>query len=41
MAQAAKPDADKSDAFVADQAAIRPLIGDDIVLTVGNPHAPA
>ena len=32
---------DKSDAFEADTAAIRPLIGDDVILTVGNPDAPA
>jgi hypothetical protein len=36
IALATKSDADKSDAFVNDQAAIRPLIGDDIVLTVGG-----
>lgn len=33
---ATKPDADKSDAFVEDVDKIRPLIGDDIVLTVGG-----
>lgn len=37
---ATKPDADKSDAFVRDQALIRPLIGDDIVLTTGGGPAP-
>lgn len=36
MNLATKPDSDKSDAFEADTAAIRPLIGDDIVLTVGG-----
>lgn len=36
MAQASKPDADQSDAFVNDAKAIRPLIGDDLVLTVGG-----
>lgn len=30
---AAKPDADKSTEFEADMAAIRPLVGDDIILT--------
>jgi hypothetical protein len=35
----AKP-ADTSDQFVADAAAIRPLRGDDIVLTVGGADAP-
>lgn len=33
---ATKPDADKSDAFVEDVDKIRPLIGDDLVLTVGG-----
>jgi len=36
---ATRPDSDKSDAFERDQAAIRPLIGDDLILTVGNPGA--
>lgn len=36
---ATRAPADKSDAFESDSAAIRPLIGDDIVLTVGNPGA--
>lgn len=36
---ATRSDADKSDAFEADTAAIRPLIGDDVILTVGNPGA--
>lgn len=40
MDLAAKPDCDKSDAFERDAAAIRPLIGDDVILTVGNPDAP-
>ncbi len=31
--QATKPDSDKSDAFVEDVKAIRPLIGDDVILT--------
>ena len=30
---ATKPDAEKSDEFEADMAAIRPLVGDDIILT--------
>lgn len=34
--QALKPDSDKSDAFIADIDAIRPLIGDDIVLAAGR-----
>ena len=33
---AAKPDADKSDEFESDIAKVRPLVGDDIVLTVGG-----
>jgi hypothetical protein len=33
MEAATKPASDMSDAFVRDQAAIRPLIGDDIVLS--------
>ncbi len=33
---AMKPASDRSDQLMADQAAIRPLIGDDIVLTVGG-----
>lgn len=33
---ATKPDADKSDAFVSDVDAIRPLIGDDIILATGG-----
>ena len=33
---ATKPDSDRSEAFEADTAAIRPLIGDDVMLTVGN-----
>lgn len=37
---ATKPDSDRSDAFEADTAAIRPLIGDDVMLTVGH-QAPA
>jgi hypothetical protein len=36
MNLATKPDADKSDAFVNDADAIRPLIGDDIILTTGG-----
>lgn len=36
MEAAMKPTSDMSDAFVRDQAAIRPLIGDDIVLTTGG-----
>lgn len=36
MDLAIKPGADKSDAFVRDVAAIRPLIGDDIVLASGS-----
>ena len=35
LEQAQKPDAEKSTDFVADVDAIRPLIGDDIVLTSG------
>ena len=34
---ATKPASDMSDAFVRDADAIRPLIGDDIVLTTGGP----
>lgn len=33
---ATKPDADKSEAFIEDVKKIRPLIGDDVVLTVGG-----
>lgn len=33
---AMKPASERSDQLMADQAAIRPLIGDDIVLTVGG-----
>jgi len=36
---ATKKASDKSDAFEADSAAIRPLIGDDLILTVANPGA--
>lgn len=36
---ATKKASDKSDAFEADSAAIRPLIGDDVMLTVANPGA--
>lgn len=36
---ATKPDSDRSEAFEADTAAIRPLIGDDVMLTVGNQGA--
>ena len=41
MDLATKQGGDKSDAFEADAAAIRPLIGDDVILTVGNPGASA
>lgn len=41
MDLAKRTGADKSDAFEADAAAIRPLIGDDVILTVGNPGAAA
>lgn len=41
MDLATRADCDKSDAFEADAAAIRPLIGDDVILTVGNPGAAA
>lgn len=34
--QATKPAADMSDAFVEDAAKIRPLIGDDVILTTGR-----
>lgn len=37
---ATKPASDLSDAFVADRAAIRPLIGDDVILTTGGAPAP-
>lgn len=41
MEASMKPASDMSDAFVRDQAAIRPLIGDDIVLTTGGaPKSP-
>lgn len=33
---AAKPDSDKSDDFEQDMAKVRPLVGDDIILTVGH-----
>ena len=36
MELATKPDADKSEAFVEDVNKIRPLVGDDVVLTVGG-----
>lgn len=36
MDAATKPNSDKSDAFVDDVDAIRPLIGDDIVLSAGG-----
>lgn len=36
MEAATKPAGDMSDAFVRDTAAIRPLIGDDIVMTTGG-----
>lgn len=37
IAQATKAPADRSDTFVADAHAVRPLIGDDIVLSGGGP----
>jgi hypothetical protein len=40
MDKAAAPDADKSDAFEADTAAIRKLRGDDIVLSTGGVEPP-
>lgn len=36
--QALKPAADKSDAFVDDIDAVRPLVGDDVVLGAGRVH---
>lgn len=36
LEQATKPNSDKSDAFVNDVDAIRPLIGDDIVMAAGR-----
>lgn len=36
--QAIKPASDKSDAFVEDVDAVRPLVGDDIVLAAGRVH---
>lgn len=39
MALSQRQGGDKSDAFEADRAAIRPLVGDDLLLTVGGqPH---
>lgn len=38
LEQATKPASDKSDAFVDDVDAIRPLIGDDIVMAAGRVH---
>lgn len=35
LEQTLKPDADKSDAFMEDISKVRPLAGDDVVLTVG------
>lgn len=34
--QATKPDSDRSDRFAADVAAVRPLIGDDVILGAGR-----
>ena len=36
LEQTLKPDADKSDAFMQDMAKVRPLGGDDVILTVGQ-----
>lgn len=36
LEQAIKPDSDKSDAFVEDISKVRPLVGDDLVLAVGQ-----
>lgn len=36
LAQATKPASDTSDAFVRDTEAIRPLVGDDVVLAAGR-----
>lgn len=36
MTQALKSDSDKSDAFINDTNAVRPLIGDDVVLAAGR-----
>lgn len=41
MEAAMKPASDLSEAFVRDQALIRPLIGDDIVMTTGGAPEPS
>lgn len=40
MTQATKPDSDKSDAFREDVLAVRPLIGDDVILAAGQVEKP-
>lgn len=36
LEQTLKPDSDKSDAFIDDISKVRPLAGDDVILTVGQ-----